>query len=611
MQAKLNIIELRNFKRFSNISIKLRDTGLTLISGTNNSGKTSILHALAIWEFTKMLLVNYRGSKSLAHDYDSKNGLGIAPEAFSPISIPSLRYLWKDQNTNGSYGLKIKIGWRESGQSYHLELAYSLNGNNFAIKKSDSNLLADTKIPVIAYLPPFGGMNENETWLSIADRRKLIGKGQAGSVIRNLLLDLYTAHEQKIKQAKEELLAGRVRLPAVDKQKLELVDTEWRQLEEILTDVFRVKLCPKPFDSNFHNFVHVDVIDVAVNTTTGAKEARPSSRRDLMIEGSGFLQWVSVFALALDSNNDILLLDEPDAHLHTSLQSLLLEKLEGICLRKKKQILMVSHSPELIKLVDYEKMLHVEQSKASYLRNKEQKVLVLEGLGSKYFPLLDDIIRYKKVLLVENASDARALQSICKQLDMKWPENLVLWVTNKKHSERKTLIIELNQKIMQDTRQPINAYSLRDLDDENYSTTNADLQWNTDQRDDSGKHTILRYRTLRRREIENYLIIPTAISRYISKNRKNNEISTDVDAVNEYLLKKHGLVVPSNYKESDRESNSEGLFSKDGKQVLDGIRRYFKVKFNKEDYIQQIEKGEVCADLITIIKELIDMCKTK
>jgi len=38
-----------------------------------------------------------------------------------------------------------------------------------------------------------------------------------------------------------------------------------------------------------------------------------------MVEGSGFLQWLSVFALATDPGLDVLLLDEPDAHLHSSL----------------------------------------------------------------------------------------------------------------------------------------------------------------------------------------------------------------------------------------------------------------------------------------------------
>jgi AAA15 family ATPase/GTPase len=608
----MNSLELRNFKRFGKVLVKFHNAGLTLISGSNNSGKTSILHALAIWEYSKMLLVNARGEGSLMQDYKFKNGLGIPPESFSPISIPSLRYLWKDQNTNGSYELKIKVGWQEADQDRLLELAYSLNGNNFAIKMSASNLQGEPATPIIAYLPPFGGMSENEAWLSNADRRKLIGKGQAGSVIRNLLLDLYKAHEEKIRLAKIDLIAGRKRLPTSERQKLNSVDTEWRQLEEILIDVFSVKLQPQPFDSNFHNFIHIDVMDVVKGKAGGPYTSKTTSRRDLMIEGSGFLQWVSVFALALDSNNDVLLLDEPDAHLHASLQSLLLKKLEIICERKKKQILMVSHSPELIKLIDHQKILHVENSKAEYLRTREQKVLVLEGLGSKYFPLLDDIIKYKRVLLVENESDTRVLRNLCGQLSLEWPTNLVEWITNKKHSERKTLIIELNQKIMQQTGEPIAAYSLRDLDDDGYSTTTATLALSgrADQADDSGKYKILRYRTLRRREIENYLIIPSALSRYITKIRRTDKVATDVDAVNNYLREQHGLIVPDTHKASGRLSKTEGLFSKDCKPILDGVRQHFKVKFDKEDYIAQIAEDEVCDDLVAIIEELIDMCKT-
>ena len=607
----MNSIELNNFKRFSKIQVNLRNVGLTLISGSNNSGKTSLLHAMAVWEYSKMLLVNARGERSLRKDYDFKNGLGISPESFSPLSITSRRYLWKDQHTNGSHSLKIKVGWKTDDQDRQLELAYSLNGNNFAIKKSFSNLEDDCKIPVIAYLPPFGGMSENETWLSNADRRKLIGKGQAGSVIRNLLLDLYIAHKEKISVAKKQLMGERKRLPSAEKDKLLLIDTEWRQLEKVLIEVFRVKLEPKPFDSNFHNFVHVDVLDVVKQEACEVKKNKTTGRRDLMIEGSGFLQWVSVFALALDPSNDVLLLDEPDAHLHASLQSLLLKKLEKICKSKNKQILMVSHSPELIKLVDYRKILHVEDSKAIYLQSREQKVLVLEGLGSKYFPLLDDIIEHKKILLVENNSDTRILSHFCFQLGLEWPANLVEWVTNKRHGERKTLIIELNQKIMQQTNKPIAAYSLRDLDDDNYSSTTNTLRPSgfSDQFDDSGNYRILRYRTLRRREIENYLIIPSAISRYITSINKRQGVATDIAAVDEYLKGEHGLVVPESYKESDRKSVTEGLFGKDCKQILGGIRKYFRVKFVREDYIKQIEKEEICQDMVTLIEELVDMCR--
>lgn len=607
----MNLIELKNFKRFQDINIEIKEKGLTLVSGVNNSGKTSLLHALAVWEYAKILLINYRGNDSLLEDFDeSKKGLGIATESFSPISIPSVKYLWKNQKTNGSYDLKIKVGWEHKNESLFLEIAYTLNGNNFAIKKSSSNLQVGHKIPTIAYLPPFGGMDTNEAWLSIADRRKLIGKGQAGSVIRNLLLDLHVSHEKKIQEEKDKKYPNKKRLYPVHKEYLEKIDTEWRQLKKILAEVFHVHLYVHPFDSKFHNFINIDVLDLKSDPETNNKERDNTSKRDLMVEGSGFLQWISVFALALDKNNDILLLDEPDAHLHSSLQSLLLEKLEDICEKNNKQVLMVSHSSDLIKLISYKKVLNVENEEAKYLTKNEHKVILLEGLGSKYFPLWESILSKKKILLVENNSDTRILQKLCKKLGKIWPENLVEWVTNNSHKERKTLIIELNKKIMEETGLPIASYSLRDLDDQNYGITNKKLHDNglDSQKDDSKQYDIMKYRTLRRREIENYLIIPSAISRYITENCKNENIPKDIDSVESYLSEKHGLIVPSTYKKSDRESNTEALFNKDVKKILDGINPHFKVSFDKEKYIESIQKSEICEDLVTIIDELIDMC---
>lgn len=607
----LNLIELTNFKKFEEINVDVKEGTLTLISGVNNSGKTSLLHALAVWEYAKILLVNYRGHESLLEDYETQNGLGVSPESFSPISIPSLKYLWKSQKTNGSYNLKIKVGWKGSeNRNLFLEISYNLSGNNFAIKKSESNLSESDVIPVIAYLPPFGGMSENEGWLSVADRRKLIGKGQAGSVIRNLLLDLHQEHEKKVGAVRDKLFPNKSRLSKVDKLELLRIDTEWRRLKSILSEVFHVNLYVHEFDSQFHNYINIDVLDLVKVDGQNNKEKDKASKRDLMVEGSGFLQWLSVFALALDKNNDVLLLDEPDAHLHSSLQHLLLEKLENICEENNKQILMVSHSSDLIKQIEYKKILHVENSSAKYLKNNEEKVLVLEGLGSKYFPILDSIVENKRVLLVENKSDTRKLKDLCEIQGKTWPSNLVEWETNKKHKERKTLIIELNRKIKEETGENLKAYSLRDLDDENYSTTSRNLYWNGNgsQKDDSGNNDILFYRTLRRREIENYLIIPSAISRYILEKCKDPSVPKDIDAVNHYLLNQHGLYVPESYKNSERESNLEGLFSKDVKPILDGINRYFKVAFDKEEYVESIAKDEICEDLNTIIDELIVMC---
>lgn len=605
-------LHLENFKQFSNIDIDINSKNLTLIAGVNNAGKTSILHSLAVWEYAKILLINYRGKESLTKRYKSDKGLGIPPESFSPINIPSLRYLWKDQKTNGSYNLKIKITWLDSEKNeLFLGIAFTLNGNNFAIKKYESNLLKKDIdiIPTIAYLPPFGGMNDKESLLSIADRRNLIGKGQAGSVIRNLLLDLHRNHEKLILKKRNEIFPGKKRLTSENKEILAQINTEWRQLKKIIADVFKVQLKVHHFDSEFHNHINIDLLSL-VNIDDKICPDN-TTKRDLMVEGSGFLQWISVFALALDSNNDILLLDEPDAHLHSSLQILLLEKLETICIANNKQILLVSHSSDLIKLINHKQILQVQKANTSYLASDDRKVILLEGLGSQYFPLMEKIKRDKNIILVENQSDERVLKHLAKSLDIPWPKNLVLWSTNKSHKERKTLIIELNQKIMVQTGKPIKAYSLRDLDDQSHNVTNDKLNYNgwNDQKDDSGQHTILRYRTLRRREIENYLIIPSAISRYITTNCKNSEISKDEKSVNDYLRDEHGLIVPDIYKTSKMENKTEGLFLKDPKPVLDGINSHFKVKFDKEAYIESILSNEICDDLKLIINELVSMCE--
>ena len=66
-----------------------------------------------------------------------------------------------------------------------------------------------------------------------------------------------------------------------------------------------------------------------------------------MVEGSGFLQWLSVYALALNKDLDVLLLDEPDAHLHPVPQGHLTHKLAKLC-ENKKQVLLATHSTTIL-----------------------------------------------------------------------------------------------------------------------------------------------------------------------------------------------------------------------------------------------------------------------
>jgi ABC-type uncharacterized transport system ATPase subunit len=85
-------IELHRFKQFSNETITLKD-GLSLVVGGNNSGKSTILQALAAWQFCKTLIEIEKGRDGWLQT-TNKSGVGLGIVDFTPLQIPSLAHLW-------------------------------------------------------------------------------------------------------------------------------------------------------------------------------------------------------------------------------------------------------------------------------------------------------------------------------------------------------------------------------------------------------------------------------------------------------------------------------------------------------------------------------------
>ncbi|HPS04688.1 MAG TPA: AAA family ATPase, partial [Tenuifilaceae bacterium] len=82
-------LTIHRFKRFSDQTFKFIPNSLTLIVGGNNSGKSTILHAFAVWEFCKLIVKIEKGAETLLIN-TPKPGLGLNADEFLPIAIPSL-----------------------------------------------------------------------------------------------------------------------------------------------------------------------------------------------------------------------------------------------------------------------------------------------------------------------------------------------------------------------------------------------------------------------------------------------------------------------------------------------------------------------------------------
>ena len=136
-------IELHRFKRYNKDSIKLKD-GLSLVVGGNNSGKSSILQALATWQFCRTLIEIEKGPTGLLQ-ISGKTGVGLGLVDFTPLHIPTLANLWTNLKTTridekDGYTLKIKVYWDiEENKERFLEMGMSVANDRLFVKTTATN----------------------------------------------------------------------------------------------------------------------------------------------------------------------------------------------------------------------------------------------------------------------------------------------------------------------------------------------------------------------------------------------------------------------------------------------------------------------------------------
>jgi predicted ATPase len=577
-------VRFHRLKQFRDETFALHP-GVSLLGGGNNAGKSTILHGLAIWEFCRTAIEMERGTDMFLSDW-SGQGIGLGDDEFSPINVPSLKHLWTNLKTqketeSDGYTLKIACEWEGEGAERHLEFGMSLANDRLFVKPTSSNLTAADEIPRLAYLPPFAGMTDREARTTGAIRRRRIGEGLAGAVLRNILLDM----QQRNVAQRARLRGERTKIADPDLARLRATDP-WELLQQNLRATFKADLLVAPFREEYHSYIQVEVVK---GTVEGFKLIRHAGykNRDLMVEGSGFLQWLSVFALATDPDLDVLLLDEPDAHLHSSLQEQLLDSLREVATATGKQMLVATHSAEILRNAEPSDILHIRSGGQGgrYLVEESQKVGLLAGLGSDYAPRVDRAKRTKRVLFVEGRTDLEILKILAERLAIPWPKQWVEWTTARGHKECKQVYSALKEEIP-----GLVAVSLRDRDDEPAETVGADLI------DGSPGEDGFTPRRWRRRYLESYLIWPPAIAAATGLSEQQ---------VIQQLSDHHAISVGTNFTET---APPAALLDVRGKQILkprNGTAILGQFDASAVDVAAHMDANSIPDDIKTFINELV------
>ena len=316
----LTRLRIKHFKRFPEADIELGQA--VVFIGQNNSGKTTALQALALWDVgLRKWNEEYKGKTAPAQ----RPGVTINRRDLVAIPVPSANLLWRNLHTRDikrmsgkqeTQGVRIEItvdGVQE-GKSWScgLEFDYA-NPESFycrPLRLGDGKQPERMVIPpaagntLVAFLPPMSGLAATEPKWEAGRINVLLGEGQTAQVLRNLCHQL---HEQ----------------PAPK--------TGWQEVSSYIESLFGAKLQPPEFIKERGEI-------------TMAYQDHEDCLLDLSSAGRGLQQTLLLLAHLYANPKTVLLLDEPDAHLEVLRQRQIYQLLTDVAARQGSQIIAASHS---------------------------------------------------------------------------------------------------------------------------------------------------------------------------------------------------------------------------------------------------------------------------
>src|SRR3990172_2434458 len=472
-------VKVSHFKQFNEEIFDLNDH--IILAGPNNSGKTILLKEIAVWNMALQKWLTKRTTSKAKQ----RTGVTITRKDFTAIPLRKMHLLWtngltalkKDELKEGQKlgtprVIKITLGGETGNEPWELALEFRYQTEEVIFVKPSpehrGNILRATQEFQIVHVPPFSGIGAEETQYKREYQDLLIGQGKPGDIVRNLLVEVY---EQKDKPY-------------------------WDQLCGQIEQLFGFRLLPPEYEGR--PFILCEYLP-------GIPRGRRMNglpRLDIASAGSGFHQILMLLAFFYARPASVLLMDEPDAHLHVILQEQIYRRLQDIASQRHCQLIIATHSEVLIDATSPDRILSFYNSPHLLVKDVERDQVreALKRLTAMDVLLAEDA---KGVLYVESETDYNLLRAWAKVLEhplLKWFDDSPLWRDNRGRNPKEA---RAHFFALRAIKPEFKGYLL--LDGDNRSLPEREL---------SGEGLVIgrwiRY------ESENYLLHPDALIRYIS-----------------------------------------------------------------------------------------------
>lgn len=384
-------VRLRYFKQFEEQTFELSDH--IVLAGPNNSGKSTLLQAIAVWHLALQRWLAERKPGGVGR---KRKAVPITRKDFTAIPLREMKLLW----TNCSTALKKGEGEGKPGfpriaevvleggngeQPWVLPIKIRYQGQEQIYVRPANTSLDDlpkaaTALRVV-HVPPFSGIGAQETRYDRPYQDLLIGQGKPGDLLRNLLYEVYESSRE-----------------------------EWEELRDVVEEIFRFRLLPPQYEGT--PFILCEYLPGIPEKEAG----HGLPRLDISCAGSGFHQVLLLLAFFYARPATVLLLDEPDAHQHIILQKQIYDLLRKIATKRKCQLIIATHSEVLIDSTSPGDVLSFFRQ-PHRLTSEAERNQISEAL--KRLPTTDVLLaeRSPTILYVEGVSDFNLLQAWAKVLE--------------------------------------------------------------------------------------------------------------------------------------------------------------------------------------------------
>ena len=467
-------VTIKNFKRFREHPFELADS--VVLAGPNNAGKSTLLQGIVTWKLgLDRWIAQRKGDKK--SKAVRRSGVAITRADFTPVPLREMNLLWEDRRVSGERPgiprlIEIIVEGESNGEAWGCGLEFQYANPELVYvrpqqaKTLDREAILNFPPPAaekldIVHVPPLSGIERDEPRRDQGMQNLLVGQGRPGEILRNLLWEIAETNKEG-----------------------------WKDLKKYIHELFRFTLL-QPSYSPAQPYIVCEY-----------REPNHTRPLDLSNVGSGTLQVLLLLAFLYARPATVILLDEPDSHQHVILQKQVYDLIRKVARERGGQIVVATHSEVVLDATEPARVIGFFGHSPRPLSSKTQRDQLREAL--KRVTTTDLLLAREvgAVLYVEGESDEKILNEWSRILDHPaqrfFQRAVVHWLGGRSLNEARAHFFAMHAVFPEMRALCLLDGDNRDEPDE--ETTRAGL-------------AILRWR---RYEIENYLLQPEVIKRFVN-----------------------------------------------------------------------------------------------